>query len=238
MPRPYTADGLARIGSDRTYSFNAARVILLSVLMSLLVAATLYLHHTVLDQYHTYLLGEEKKTTAWIELQLSYMLPFITVALFQYFVYHADDRQDGILRREMAWEILLVALLTYAVLMPYVIHMSRTLHEAAIEAGEEIKQTAAGVDSTLWMEVHDWFIRFSVPLMLLVTYHFVRADREAREAASPAPAGALPAAAPADPEPQTDVQTAPAAQAHPAAQAAPAAPGADGEGNAAPAAGQ
>ena len=182
MTGSYTAEGIERIGSDRTYRFSILRVIFFSALLTALIGAELYLHHTALDLYHSYLITAEKKSTAWMELQLSYMLPFITVCLFQYFVYHKDDRQDGILRREMAWEVVLVAVLTYAVLLPCVAHMSTAAHDAAVEAGKDLPMTAQNVENTLLMQVHDWFIRFSVPLMLLCVYHFTRAEREAKDA--------------------------------------------------------
>lgn len=165
-------------GSGRSYRFNWGRVILLSLLLTLLAAAELYLHHTVLDDFHRYLVGAEKKSMAWMELQLSYMLPFITIGVFQYTVYHKDDRQDGVLRREMAWEVVLVAVLTYAVLLPGVAHMSQAMHDAAVAAGKELPMTSEKVELTLLMSVHDWFVRFSVPLMLLTVYHFARAAHE------------------------------------------------------------
>lgn len=179
----------AASGRRRAYRFSILRVLTFSVCMALLIAFELYCYHTVFDSFHDDLIEAEKKSSAWIENQLAFMLPFITIALFQYLVYRKDDREDGVFQREKAWEIFCVALLVYGVLLPVVGHMSRTAYEAALAAGERIPATAGGVDETLLMTVQEWFIRLTVPLMLLGVYHGARASREAEDAALAAGAG-------------------------------------------------
>ncbi len=167
------------------YRFSIIRVVTVSVLLSLLVAGCLYLHHTVFTDARAHFLDAESKSIAWIVRELGYMLPFITVALFQYVLYSKYDREDGVLQREMMWEILLVAVLTYAVLLPYVCHVSDELYAAAKalaeQTGEKLPQTEGKVDRTLAMDLHEWFVRFSIPLALLGVYHGSRASREQRE---------------------------------------------------------
>ncbi len=168
------------------YRFSLIRVLVMSVLLSLLVAGCLYLHHTVFTDARTHFLDAESKSIAWMVRELGYMLPFIVIALFQYAVYHRYDREDGILQREMMWEMALVALLTYAVLLPYVCHLSDELYAAAKllteQTGEKLPQTEGKVDRTLAMDLHQWFVRLSIPLALLGVYHGSRASREHREA--------------------------------------------------------
>ena len=173
------------------YRFSLVRVLTVSVLLSALVAGCLYLHHTVFTDARAHFLDAESKSIAWMVRELGYMLPFIVIALFQYVLYSRYDRENGVLQREMAWEILFVAILTYAVLLPYVCHVSDELYAAAKllaeQTGEKLPQTEGKVDRTLAMDLHQWFVRLSIPLALLGIYHSSRASRESREAlAAPA----------------------------------------------------
>ena len=54
------------------------------------------------------------------------------------------------------------------------------LHTNALAAGESIPTTERGVDITLLMELHDWFIRLTIPLGALMVFHATRARREIR----------------------------------------------------------
>jgi purine-cytosine permease-like protein len=176
-------------GGRRAYRFSILRVLTFSVCMALLLAFELYSYHTVFDSFYDDLIEAEMESSAWIESQLAFMLPFLTVALFQYLVYRRDDREDGVFQREKAWEIFCVAVLVYGVILPVVAHMSRTAYEAALAAGEVIPTTAGGADETLLMTVTEWFIRLTVPLLLLGAYHGTRARREAEDAALTATTG-------------------------------------------------
>lgn len=154
------------------------RTFLCGLLMTVLVAGCLYLYYTSFDFYHARLLDNESKTLAWLTEQLSFSLPFILICLFQVMVYHGRDPRDGSVRREMFWEIVLVAVLTYAVLLPYLSSISEALYTNALAAGEKIPKTDGKVEITLLMELHDWFIRLTIPLLLLMVYHSARARRE------------------------------------------------------------
>ena len=69
-------------------------------------------------------------------------------------------------------------MLTYAVLLPYLSSVSEALYTNALAAGEKIPKTDGKVEITLLMELHDWFIRLTIPLLLLMVYHSARARRE------------------------------------------------------------
>lgn len=163
------------------YRKSILRTILIGILLSVLTAVCLYLHHTAFGEYHAYLLESDKKNSAWIAEELGYLLPFLVIALFQYAVYHKHDRHDGILQREMAWEILIVATLTYLVLLPWVMHESDALLEAALAAGESVEKNDGGEYQTLWLDVAEWFIRFAIPLCFLYLYHSARAVSEKKQ---------------------------------------------------------
>lgn len=162
----------------RRYRFSILRVLLCGVLMAVLVAACLYLYRTAFTFYHARMLDNQSKTFAWFVEQTGFSLPFIVVCIFQYAVYHKHDRRDGVAAQEMFWEILLLSALVYGVLYPYVNAISDAFYTNALAAGESITQNAGKVDVTLIMELHEWFIRLSLPILVLLIFHSSRARRE------------------------------------------------------------
>ena len=164
----------------RRYRFSIARVLLCGVLLTVLAAACLYLFHTAFDFYRDRLLEAESKTLAWFTLQISLSLPFVIIFLFHYAVYHKHDRHDGVARREMFWEVVVVTVLLYAVLLPYLSAISDALYTNTLAAGESVPTNDAGTEVTLLMELHDWFIRLTIPLGALMVFHAARARREIR----------------------------------------------------------
>lgn len=164
----------------RRYRFSLLRVLLCGVFLTVLVAVCMYLYHTAFDFYRARLLEEESKTLAWFAKQLSFSLPFIVICLFHYMVYHRHDRRDGVARREMFWEIVVLTLLVYCVLLPYLVRVSDAMYAASLEIGADIPKTDGKVEMTLAMKFHEWFVRLSVPLVGLAVFHGVRARREVR----------------------------------------------------------
>ncbi len=162
------------------YRFSILRILLCGALLSTLVAVSLYVYHTAFTFYHARLIEEESKTFAWFTKQIGFSLPFILICLFQFMVYHKHDRRDGVARREMFWEIVVVTVLTYGVLLPYLSDISEALYTNALAAGVEIPKTDGKVEITLLMELHEWFIRLTIPLAALMGFHAVRARREIR----------------------------------------------------------
>lgn len=163
----------------RRYKFSILRTLFCGVLLSMLVAACLYIDHTAVTFAHERLLEAEMKTSAWLVNELGLNLPLIVMCLFPWMVYSRHDRRDGDARREMMWEIVIVAVLTYGALLPYLSELSSTMYETAVEAGDIIPTTEeGGVPWTLLMKLHEWFIRLPIPLAILILYHKTRADRE------------------------------------------------------------
>ncbi|MBQ8276587.1 MAG: hypothetical protein IJZ02_08215 [Clostridia bacterium] len=166
----------ARTG--RRYRFSILRVLICGALLSVLVAACLYCKYTAIDFFHARLLEQESKTSAWILKQVSFALPWIVMCIFQGLVYCKHDRRDGIVQREMFWEVLLVTVFTYLILLPHLRNISEEMYAAALEMGADIPQTDGKVDQTFLMIFHEWFIRMAVPLSALLLFHSVRARRE------------------------------------------------------------
>ncbi|MBQ3508131.1 MAG: hypothetical protein IJA91_06235 [Clostridia bacterium] len=165
---------------NRRYRFSIIRILLCSVLLSALVAVSLYVYHTAFTFYHARLIEDESKTFAWFTKQIGFSLPFVLICLFQYMVYHKHDRRDGVARREMFWEVVMVTVLTYGALLPYLSGISEALYINALAAGVEIPKTDGKVEMTLLMELHEWFIRLTIPLAALMGFHAFRARRESR----------------------------------------------------------
>ena len=162
----------------RRYRFSIPRILFCSLLMAVLVAACLYLYRTAFTFYHARMLDNQSKTFAWFVEQTGFSLPFIVICVFQYAVYHKHDRRDGVAAREMFWEILILSALIYGVLYPYMDSISEALYTNALAAGVKIPQNEGKVDVTLIMELHEWFIRLSLPIMALLIFHSARARRE------------------------------------------------------------
>ncbi len=173
-----TATQALPTSADRRYRFSILRVLICGAFLSVLVAACLYCKYTALDFFHARLLEQESKTSAWILKQVSFALPWIILCIFHGMVYAKHDRHDGTAQREMFWEVALVTVFTYLILLPYLRHVSDGMYAAALEMGADIPQTDGKVDQTFIMIFHEWFIRMAVPLGALLLFHSVRARRE------------------------------------------------------------
>lgn len=173
-----TATQALPTGTGRRYRFSILRVLICGVFLSVLVAACLYCKYTAIDFFHARLLEQESKTSAWILKQVGFALPWIFMCIFQSITYRKHDRRDGIVAREMFWEVMLVTVFTYFILLPYLKGISEEMYAAALEAGAKIPQTDGKVDQTFIMLFHEWFVRMAVPLTALLIFYSARARRE------------------------------------------------------------
>ena len=173
-----TAATLQSPAAGRRYRFSILRILFFSVLMSVLVAAALYLKYSAVDFFHARLLEQESKTSAWILKQLGYALPWIFMCIFHAATYRKHDRHDSIVAREMFWEVFLVTVFTYFVLLPHLRNISDAMYAAALDAGAKIPQTEGKVDQTFIMIFHEWFVRMAVPYAALLIFYSTRARRE------------------------------------------------------------
>ncbi|MBE6585394.1 MAG: hypothetical protein E7645_02580 [Ruminococcaceae bacterium] len=160
------------------YRLSVPRILFVGVMLFVLVAGCLYLYHNAFSEYGQYLIDEEKKTSAWLVEQLSYLLPIITVAAFQYCVYAKYDHKDGLLQRERAYELLILAGLVYLVFLPLLWRYSDRQLILSLMAGLQVDKTEGKTYETLFLKVLPWLIRFSVSIMLLFVYHMARAKAE------------------------------------------------------------
>ena len=160
------------------YRFSILRVLLCGIFMSCLVAACLYLKYSAVDFLHARLLDQGSKTSAWILKQVSYALPWIFMCLFHAITYRSRDRHDGVAAREKFWEVILVTVFVYLVMLPHLRGISDAMHAADLEAGASIPQTEGKVDQTFIMLFHEWFVRMSIPLVGLMVFYSAQARRE------------------------------------------------------------
>lgn len=168
------------------------RVLTFSILLAALLAVELYLHHAVIPSFLSDLKEAGHKNSAWIGKQISYALPFLTIAFFQYLVYRRAERNSmapgtlcpatRALQLEKALELLLVAVLLYGVLLPYCFHLSNEGYQAALaealQNGTQVPQTDGNADDKLIYHLVEWFIRQSIPLAFLGMYHAARARED------------------------------------------------------------
>lgn len=162
----------------KAYQFSVARVVVISLLLFILLAGCLYLHHTTFRALESDLAATEKKNSSWIVGELGYFLPFLTVCLFQFAVYAKNDHCNGIAQKEMAWEILLSTLLVYAVLLPVVLNISHDQLVKQLALGDVLQKNEGNEYVTLFLSVAEWFIRLPVPMLLLYVFHHTKAAHE------------------------------------------------------------
>ncbi len=162
----------------RRVLLSITRVLICSILLSALLSACLYLHHTAFPFLEDHLSATNKKATAWLVGQLRFSLPFILICLFFAISYRGVDRRDGVATREKMWIAVLVTVFAYAVLLPYVYRLSEELYANAVASGAVIPETDVGVPWTLMLKSREWFIRLSVPLGLIIVFYAVRSARE------------------------------------------------------------
>ncbi|MBE6693330.1 MAG: hypothetical protein E7589_01000 [Ruminococcaceae bacterium] len=167
---------------------SIVRIIIISVLLFLLISVELGVYLTAISDLQDnlmkdYELTKDKgwqKSLAWMLDEFAMLLPLITVCVFQYAVYKRYNREDGILQREMAFEVILVGVLVYAVLLPVVAKISSDMNTAAHIAGTVERYEDGGV-ITLLRRSLGWFIRFIFPVGILSIYHFSRSKAEAED---------------------------------------------------------
>lgn len=160
------------------YKFSLIRVLVIGVMLSILVAICLCLHHTAFVALEKGLINGEHKNSAWIATEIGYMLPFVVICIFQYAVYVKHDRQNGIVQKEMAWQLVVAMTLTYAVLLPIAIHISDAQLSLRLAADAVMETTEGNVERSIMMEIAEWFIRLAVPMLLLWIFHASKAKSE------------------------------------------------------------
>ena len=173
-----------------TQRISPTRIVVFSLFLFVLVGLELFLSETSFAVFHEQLLKdfsytEEKgwqKTVAWFVEQLRYWLPFLTVCIFQYAVYRNHNSENGVCQKEMAWQVGILTVLVYGGLLPYVAMISRDAKALAVSNGEVLPTTDGGVEITILMKAAEWFIRVSIPFLLLFVYHAASGKREAKEA--------------------------------------------------------
>lgn len=145
------------------------KVIVCTVALCIIMAILLYMYNALVPSKIAEL--EEKgkmDNVIWIVQYGSHLPPVIIIAVLLSVFYRNKNEYVKIhTQRDMARISAIVAAFTYAVMLPYVIFMSKT--EADGDAATLIDRTVT------------WFVAQIVPFMILIAYHSVRASTEARE---------------------------------------------------------
>lgn len=164
------------------------RIVAISVLLFILISLEFGVYSTAIKDLHGNLMKDYEmtsnrgwqKSVAWIVNELGLWLPMITICVFQLAVYKRYNRENGILQKEMAFEVIVVGVLVYALLLPYVSHLSSEMHATAV-LEETVEYYKNGDAITLMRESLEWFVRFIIPVGLLSLYHFTRSKAEIEE---------------------------------------------------------
>ena len=170
----------------RTYRRSILRTVVMGLFLTALAAGSLYMNTTLFPELASFFTDIEHPGAAWLARELGYWLPFVLIALFQYAVYRGCDRGDGILEREMARSILIMAVLVYFVLLPYLYQTGVETLQASLAAGEQVPTFENGHYRTVFWENLEWFVRFLIPVGALYLFHSSRATRQQDETAADA----------------------------------------------------
>lgn len=160
------------------------RTVFIGLLVSAAVAGALHIQTRIIPDLLSKLLEEGKENRAGFIEQMAYLAPVLAALLIPYLCYFKVDRHDGKVQTELTWVIVIVAIVTFCVLLPHVAGMSEAEIQAALAAGEDFPTRDGGAYDSLLLKVAPWFIRLFIGLSILLLYHACRARREKEEAAT------------------------------------------------------
>lgn len=116
----------------------------------------------------------DMKNTLWLVEKIFFILPVFVLLLCQTLFYRAQKSAQDIKHREQAWEIIVVFLFTYTVLLPAVIIYSKQTAHADVLFED--------VEKSLILRTGQWFMWQVVFFLVPVLYHRLRADEDANKA--------------------------------------------------------
>ncbi len=154
-----------------------SKIVLTAVLICVVTAVMLYFYVKTVPELIQKLedLDATMEHMIWFVDNLTLFFPMLVPILVLAAVYSNKQAYRPIYsQKEQFWICLVTMIFTYLVMMPYVLLMSR---ETVDLDGKEIE--------TLWDITYRWFFMQVIPLVLMTSYHAVRAESEAREPEAP-----------------------------------------------------
>lgn len=156
--------------SKKSILIKIARIVAFSIVMCAVMTGLFYLYSKGVPKALAAL--EEKgkmSNTIWVVEHFTPMLTIAGLIIALVLIYKLVKAPVNEVQSEKGWIMLLVALFTYGVILPYVIKASWGCFLPVPEGEEDIK--------SLLEHTASWFVIQIIPFMITVTYHFVRARR-------------------------------------------------------------
>lgn len=159
------------MGSKKSILIKIARIAAFSLVMCGVMTALFYLYSKGVPKALAAL--EEKgkmENTIWA---VEYFTPMLTIAgliIALVLIYKLVKAPANEVQSEKGWIMLVVAVFTYGVILPYVLKESVGCFLPVPEGEEDVK--------SLLEHTASWFVIQIIPFMITVTYHFVRAGRK------------------------------------------------------------
>lgn len=150
---------------------NIARLLVCSVLMSLIMIIMLYLYCTQVQSIISELDAASKPmdNMIWVVENLARLFPMIAVAIFQLVVYSGDGNIRGLYHREQRIECIIAMLFTFLIMLPFV-YIKNRANEAVDNEGT--------VGTAVFEQTYMWFATQLIPFVILIMYHGVRYKAE------------------------------------------------------------
>ena len=149
--------------------FSILRILVVSVLMCAVLTGIFYLYSRFIPEALDSLHEEgNMDNTIWAVEYFTPMLTILIVVAALYLVYKPMRRIPiSLVQTEKGYIWLVIAVFTYAVILPYVLNRSIGCFDPVPEGEQNVL--------SLLEKTATWFIIQIIPLMLAVAYHFTRA---------------------------------------------------------------
>ena len=162
------------MGSKKRILIKIARIVAFSVVMCAVMVGLFYLYYTGVPKIIAEL--EEKGKMENTITAMEYLSPMFNVAgliVALVLIYKLVKAPVHEIQREKGIIMLIVAVFTYGVILPYVLKESAGCFLPVPEGEEDVV--------SLLETTASWFVVQLIPFMITITYHFMRASRKTED---------------------------------------------------------
>lgn len=148
-----------------------ARIFAFSIVMCAVSVGLFYLYATEVPEILVKL--EEKGNMKNTIEAVKHLVPMLNIAgliIALTLIYKFVKAKDSDVQGEKGCIMLIVALFTYLVILPYVLRVSEGCFDPLPEGEENVMSMLENTAS--------WFVTQILPFLIVVTYHFVRAGKK------------------------------------------------------------
>ncbi len=151
--------------------FKILRIVIISIVMCAVVCAIFYAYSKLSQKALEAL--EEKgnmQNTIWVVENFIPIITIVGIIAALCAIYKLIKIPTLQIQSEKGWIMLIVALFTYGVILPYVINQSRGCFDPVPEGEEDVL--------SLLEKTVSWFVMAIIPFMISISYHFVKAGKK------------------------------------------------------------